>query len=269
MVTVRSRFGGRGGGVVRSRGSLWAARASLRAAVTAAVAGGVCPGRVVGRWVRSAAGGGGGLELFGSGGQLCGPRAVRFVAPPAVAGGVCPGRVVGRWVRSAAGGGEGLELLERGEQLCGPWPVVLEAQLAAPAVECEPTGDVQQPVAQPFGLGLGELAVEQQRLGPDDQIVREQHDLQPQLVERERLERELRKARVLVVADAVLDMGALAVAALDDRGVLVGLVGEDRLEAEAVVVGEGKLRAGVRALAPNDHARALRPGAQLDAVGDL
>src|SRR4051794_41326318 len=95
MVTVRSRFGGRGGGVVRSRGSLWAARASLRAAVTAAVA-----------------------------------------------GGVCPGRVVGRWVRSAAGGGEGLELLERGEQLCGPWPVVLEAQLAAPAVECEPTGDV-------------------------------------------------------------------------------------------------------------------------------
>src|SRR3954468_13480754 len=222
MGTVRSRFGGRGGGVVRSRGSLWAARASLRAAVTAAVA-----------------------------------------------GGVCPGRVVGRWVRSAAGGGEGLELLERGEQLCGPWPVVLEAQLAAPAVECEPTGDVQQPVAQPFGLGLRELAVEQQRLGPDDQIVREQHDLQPQLVERERLERELRKARVLVVADAVLDMGALAVAALDDRGVLVGLVGEDRLEAEAVVVGEGKLRAGVRALAPNDHARALRPGAQLDAVGDL
>src|SRR4051812_34332795 len=144
MVTVRSRFGGRGGGVVRSRGSLWAARASLRAAVTAAVA-----------------------------------------------GGVCPGRVVGRWGRSAAGGGEGLEFLERGEQLCGPWPVVLEAQLAAPAVECEPTGDVQQPVAQPFGLGLGELAVEQQRLGPDDQIVREHHDLQPQLVERERLEREL------------------------------------------------------------------------------
>src|SRR3954451_11969934 len=89
MVTVRSRFGGRGGGVVRSRGSLWAARASLRAAV-----------------------------------------------PAAVAGGVCPGRVVGRWVRSAAGGGEGLELLERGEQLCGPWPVVLEAQLAAPAGEC-------------------------------------------------------------------------------------------------------------------------------------
>src|SRR4051812_19636889 len=131
--------------------------------------------------------------------------------------------------RDNLGGGEGFELLERGEQLCRPWPVVLEAQLAAAAVECEPTGDVQQPVAQPFGLGLGELAVEQQRLGPDDQIVREQHDLQPQLVERERLERELRQARVLVVADAVLDLGALAVAALDDRGVLVGLVGEDSL----------------------------------------
>src|SRR3954453_15393123 len=100
MVTVRWRFGGCGGGVVRSRGSLWAARASVRAAVTAAVA-----------------------------------------------GGVCPGRVVGGWVRSAAGGGEGLELLEGGEQLGGPWPVVLEAQLAASAVERESCGDVQQSVA--------------------------------------------------------------------------------------------------------------------------
>ena len=97
---------------------------------------------------------------------------------------------------------------------------MLEAQLAAAAVEREPGGDVQQPVAQPLGLGLGELAVEQQRLGPDDQVVREQHDLQPHLVERERLERELRQAGVLVVADAVLDVGVLAVAALDDRDVL-------------------------------------------------
>ena len=85
------------------------------------------------------------------------------------------------------------------------------------AEEREPPGDVQQPVAQPFGLGLGELAVEQQRLGPDEQVVREQHDLQPDLVERERLERELGQAGVLVVADAVLDVGVLAVAALDRR----------------------------------------------------
>jgi hypothetical protein len=64
-------------------------------------------------------------------------------------------------------------------------------------------------------------------------------------------------------------MGAPAVAALDVRDVLVGLVGEDRLEAVAVVVGEAQLRTGVRALPAHDHARALGPGAQLDAVGDL
>ena len=89
------------------------------------------------------------------------------------------------------------------------------SQLCAAAVERESGGDVQQSVAQPFGLGLGELAVEQQRLGPDDQVVREHHDLQPHLVERELLERELGQAGVLVVADPVLDPGALAVAALD------------------------------------------------------
>jgi hypothetical protein len=36
--------------------------------------------------------------------------------------------------------------------------------------------------------------------------VREHHDLQPHLVERELLERELGKAGVLVVADAILDV---------------------------------------------------------------
>jgi hypothetical protein len=63
---------------------------------------------------------------------------------------------------------------------------------------------VQQPLAQPFGFGLGELAVEHQRLSPDDQIVGEQHNLQPHLA----------------------------------------LVGEDRLEAVAVLIGEGQLRSG-------------------------
>ena len=83
-------------------------------------------------------------------------------------------------------------------------------------------------------------------MGPDDQVVREHHDLQPHLVERERLERELGQAGVLVVADAVLDARALAVATLEDGDVGVGLVGEDRLEAVPVVVGERQLRAGVR-----------------------
>ncbi len=58
-------------------------------------------------------------------------------------------------------------------------------------------------------------------------------------------------------------------AALDDRDVLVGLVGEDRLEAVAVTIGERQLRAGVRALAPDDQSGPLRPSGQIDLVGDL
>lgn len=94
-------------------------------------------------------------------------------------------------------------------------------------------------------------------------------DLQPYLVERERLKGALRQAGVFVVADAVFDVRALAVAALDDRDLLVGLIGEDRLDAVAVAIGKAQLRAGVRALTSNDDSRALRPRAELDVVGDL
>ena len=49
----------------------------------------------------------------------------------------------------------------------------------------------------------------------------------------------------------------------------LGLVGQDRLEAVPVVVGERELRAGVRALAADDHARPGRPGGQVEVFGDL
>ena len=67
-------------------------------------------------------------------------------------------------------------------------------ELGATAGEREPASDVQQPVAKPLGLGLGQLPVEDERLGPDDQVVREHHDLQPHLVELKLLERELGQA---------------------------------------------------------------------------
>src|ERR1019366_9770060 len=85
----------------------------------------------------------------------------------------------------------------------------------------------------------------------------------------ELLERELRESGVFVVADPVLDPGALAVTTLEHGDVLVGLVGEDRLEAVAVVVGERQLRAGMRALTPNDQPGTFGPACELEAVGDL
>jgi len=98
--------------------------------------------------------------------------------------------------------------------------------------------------------------------------VGDQHERQPHLVVLEVAEGQVLQAGVLVVADVVLDASASAVATLKDGDVAGGLVGEDRLEAIAVMVGEGELRAGVRRL-PDDHARALRPSGEIKVLGDL
>ena len=49
----------------------------------------------------------------------------------------------------------------------------------------------------------------------------------------------------------------------------IGLVGQDRLETVPVVVGEGELRAGVRMLAADDHARTVGPTGQVEVFGEL
>ena len=83
-------------------------------------------------------------------------------------------------------------------------------ELGAPSGEREPPSDMQHPVPQPLGLGLGQFPVEDERLGPDDQVVRERDDLQPHLVELKLLARELGQAGVLVVTDPILDVRVLA-----------------------------------------------------------
>ena len=73
-------------------------------------------------------------------------------------------------------------------------------------------GDVQQPVAQPFGFADAVLAVEEQLLGPDGEIVRDERGFQSRLVGSERRERQVGKAGALERADTVFDDGVLAVA---------------------------------------------------------
>ncbi len=75
--------------------------------------------------------------------------------------------------------------------------------------------------------------------------------------------------RVLVSPDVVFDTGTLAVAALEDGDVGVGLVGEDRLEAVAAVVCEGQLGTRMGALATDDHPRARGPAVEVEAVGEF
>jgi hypothetical protein len=105
-------------------------------------------------------------------------------------------------------------------------------------------------------------------LGPGDQVVREVHDLQPHLVVLELSEREVSESGVLVVADLVLGTGAGAVVTFD-LGDLAGVVGQDRLEAVPVGVGERELRPGMRALLADDHPAPRRPRVQVEVVGDL
>jgi hypothetical protein len=51
----------------------------------------------------------------------------------------------------------------------------------------ESGGDVEQPVAQCLGLGLGQVAAEKQQLSPGDQVGREHHDAEPGRVDPIRL----------------------------------------------------------------------------------
>jgi hypothetical protein len=55
------------------------------------------------------------------------------------------------------------------------------------------------------------------RAGPGDQVVGEQHELEPHLVVFEVAKRQVLKAGLLVVSDVVLHASASAVAALQDR----------------------------------------------------
>ena len=98
--------------------------------------------------------------------------------------------------------------MKRGGEVGGPGPGGLQAQCGGAGVEGQAGGDVQQPVAQTFGLGLGQFAGEQQALGPGDQVVREAHDLKPDAVVLEVAKRQIAQAGVFVVADVVLDARA-------------------------------------------------------------
>lgn len=91
------------------------------------------------------------------------------------------------------------------------------------AVESEAAGDVQQLVTQAFRFGFDEVIARQQCLGPDEQAVSEHHRFDPDFVHSEVLERWPGPAVVFVVADAVLNAGAFAVAAFQDSGVAAGL----------------------------------------------
>ena len=136
-------------------------------------------------------------------------------------------------------------------------------------MEGEAACGVQEPVAQALGFAARELAVEAERLAAEEELLGAEHELEPDGVGVEVAEGEVGQAAVLGGADAVLDTCAGAMGALQDGDLGAVLVGEDRLETVAVMVGEAQLRAGMRALPTNDHPGISGPGGQVEQVGDL
>jgi len=141
-------------------------------------------------------------------------------------------------------------------------------QGGAPGVAGDLSCDVQDAVAQPLRFVDGMLAGEGQLLCPDMDVVSQQGELQPCGVCLKGLEREMPGTGGLERLDAILDFGVLRVQGLKCDDVLVGLVGDEALEAP-VHVGEGELRAGVWVLALADQPGAVQPRGKVDLVSEL
>ena len=99
-------------------------------------------------------------------------------------------RRVARWGWSAAGG-ERLEAFERAEDRAGPGPLGREVQRDPAGVAGELSGDVQDPVAQPFGFTGAVFAVEREQLRPDGDVVRGEGEFEPRGVRVEGVERQV------------------------------------------------------------------------------
>ena len=88
---------------------------------------------------------------------------------------------------------------------------MLQAKDDPAGVADDPGGDMPQPVAQGLGFSHGQVAVQQQRLGPDGEVLGGQDQLQPDGVAAPAVKWEVAQAGGFGGADAVFDPGALAV----------------------------------------------------------
>jgi hypothetical protein len=72
-----------------------------------------------------------------------------------------------------------------GDELFGPGPAGGDAQVRDAGGPSDLRGDVQQPVTQFLRLGQGQRSVEQQVLGPGEQVDAGQSEFEPGGVDRE------------------------------------------------------------------------------------
>ena len=125
---------------------------------------------------------------------------------------------------------------------------------------------MEEAVAEPLRFPMGGLAIEAEALRPGDQVLGDEHQLEPHLVGCEVAEGQVTQPRRVAAADAVLDPGVGAVTRLQRRQIGVSLVGDEHLKAKPVVIGEGELSAGMGPLTPADGPGGGGPGAQIEVV---
>jgi hypothetical protein len=126
---------------------------------------------------------------------------------------VCTSRTTG-----AGSGGrlwQGCDSGERGGDFCCPGPGFGGAESGLSGGAGDSGGDVQEPVAQRLGFSGGQGAVEEEQLGPGEQVDGGEGELQPGGVDGEDTGREPAEAGVLAGADAVSDAGVAAVAGFE------------------------------------------------------
>jgi len=114
---------------------------------------------------------------------------------------------------------------------------------------------MQEAVAEPFGFGSGEVAVEGEVAGPGEEVLRHADDGEPCLVDGEAGRGQVGEPEVVGVADRSFGSPSAAVEGFGVGDVIVVEVGDHQLEAVAVDVGEGELRAGMWVFAAGDHLR--------------
>ncbi|MPM72135.1 hypothetical protein SDC9_119108 [bioreactor metagenome] len=131
-------------------------------------------------------------------------------------------------------------------------------------------GDAVEAVAQAFGFPAAcFVAGQSEEPGPGLQLARQRHDLAPDPVGVEVVEREVGQAGVFRDPDPVLAAGA---ATMPQFEVLEGAgsgVGRERGESVAVDVVEAQLRAGVGSFPADDHPHPIRPVRQVQQSGEL
>ena len=128
---------------------------------------------------------------------------------------------------------------------------------------------VQDPVSKGFGFGDSEGSVEAEGLAPREEVLGDQDELQPGFVADEVFTGQVAQTGVFGGADAVLDVGAVAVSQLEGGDVGGGLVGDEHLVTESFGgVEQGELGTGVGSLPTGDHPHRFAPGV-VDEIGEL